>query len=117
MPVSRSTQYILFWYVAETLPPDLDASLTQQTVVENGAYQVPPPFPAETTVKQRLAGEEDGYEPLRHQNTGVNEEEQLYESYLLPLDEAVKKLRGTIMADVVVRGWEAVRARKAMEET
>ncbi|KAI4110546.1 MAG: hypothetical protein LQ345_006981 [Seirophora villosa] len=113
MPMPRSAQYILFWYVAETLPPDLETSLTQETVTNNGAYQVPPSFPAGMTLEERIGLEGKGYEPVRHRNTGVNEEEMLYESYLLPLEEAVGKLRGTIMADVVGKGWEAVRARKA----
>ncbi|KAL9055601.1 MAG: hypothetical protein Q9206_003072, partial [Seirophora lacunosa] len=88
MPMPRSAQYILFWYVAETLPPDLETSLTQETVTNNGAYQVPPPFPAGMTLEERMGLEGKGYEPVRHRNTGVNEEEMLYESYLLPLEEA-----------------------------
>lgn len=116
MPVTRSAQYILFWYIAETLPPDLEASLTQKTAAENGAYQTPAPFPRDTTLQERIALDKEGHEPPRHQNTGVDEEEALYESYLLPVEEAMEKLRGTIMADVVKKGWEAFCVRKCMEE-
>ncbi|KAL8922851.1 MAG: hypothetical protein Q9208_004976 [Pyrenodesmia sp. 3 TL-2023] len=116
MPVARSTQYILFWYIAETLPPDAEDQISQRSTNEDGAYQMPPPFPRETTLKDRMALEQDGYEPVRHPNTGVNEEEALYESYLLPVQDAIHKLRRTLMADVVRKGWEAICARKEMED-
>lgn len=116
MPISRSSQYILFWYVAETLPPDLESLLSQQSEKEDGAYQIPDRFPRHTTLKERLALEGEGYEPVRHKNTGVDEEERLYESYLLPIEEAVEKLRGTVMADVVRRGWQGICERREMEE-
>lgn len=116
MPVSRSAQYILFWYIAETVPPELETCLTQWTEAKDGAYQVPTPFPGDVTLQERIALEQEGYEPVRHRNTGVNEEEALYESYLLPVEEAVGKLRGTVMADVVRKGWEAICVRKGMEE-
>ena len=116
MPVTRSTQYILFWYIAETLPPDLEEHLTQQSERAHGAYQIPVPFPRDMTLKKRIELEGEGYEPVRHLNTGVDEDEMLYESYLLPVEEAVDKLRGTVMADVVARGWEGICARREMEE-
>lgn len=116
MPVSRSSQYILFWYIAETLPPDVEAQLSEQSENQDGRYQIPPPFPRDTTLKERATLDQEGYEPVRHPNTGVNEEEALYESYLLPVEEAVHKLRGTVMADVVRKGWEGISARKEMEE-
>jgi len=56
------------------------------------------------------------YEPPRHLGTGVDEEEALYEAYLLPIPDACHKLRGSIMADVVRRGWEAVLLRIRMED-
>ncbi|KAL8719223.1 MAG: hypothetical protein Q9225_003750 [Loekoesia sp. 1 TL-2023] len=116
MPVSRAAQYILFWYIAETLPPDLEENLTSKSKIENGAYQIPAPFPRDMTLEQRIELEKDGYEPVRHQNTGVDEEEKLYESYLLPIEKAVEKLRGTVMADVVRRGWEGICQRREIEE-
>ncbi|KAL8714214.1 MAG: hypothetical protein Q9220_001943 [cf. Caloplaca sp. 1 TL-2023] len=116
VPVTRSTQYILFWYIAETLPPDVEAALSRESEEEHEAYQRPPAFPTDMALAERIQVEEAKYEPVRHENTGVNEEEALYESYLLPIQEAQEKLRGTIMADVVRRGWEAICARKYMEE-
>ncbi|KAL8896564.1 MAG: hypothetical protein Q9207_007651 [Kuettlingeria erythrocarpa] len=116
MPIARSSQYILFWYIAETLPPDAEVQLSQRSRNKDGAYQMPPPFPRDTTLKDRVTLEQEGYEPVRHPNTGVNEEEALYESYLLPVEEAVHKLRGTVMADVVRKGWEGICARKVVEE-
>lgn len=60
--------------------------------------------------------ERKAYEPLKHIGTGVDEEEALYESYLLPIAEARKKLNGTIMADVVRRSWEAIELRMRIEQ-
>ncbi|KAL8938486.1 MAG: hypothetical protein Q9216_003876, partial [Gyalolechia sp. 2 TL-2023] len=116
MPVSRSSQYILFWYIAETLPPELEDLGTRHAEKENGSYQIPTPFPRDMTLNERLALEGKEYEPVRHQDTGVDEEERLYESYLLPVEEAVEKLRGTVMADVVRRGWQGICERREMEE-
>ena len=115
MPVKPTIQYLLSWYIAETLPPDLEASLSAKTRQENGAYQYPPPFPKDLTLAERADLESSQPEPMRHENTGVDEEETLYESYLLPIDTAQTKLKGTIMADVVRLGWEAVCSRREME--
>ena len=62
--------------------------------------------------------EPDGYEPVHHEGTGVDEEEQAYESHLVSVDEAMRLLGGTssVMADVVRRGWEGIQTRRAMEE-
>ncbi|KAI4202809.1 MAG: hypothetical protein LQ350_002307 [Teloschistes chrysophthalmus] len=98
---------MLFWYIAETLPPNTEASLSQKTKEENGAYQKPPKFPPGMTLVERMNIDE-GRDPLRHENTGVDEEEALYESHLLSVEDAREKLRGTIMADVVRLGWEAI---------
>ncbi|KAL9612909.1 MAG: hypothetical protein Q9167_002542 [Letrouitia subvulpina] len=114
-PVSRSTQYILFWYVAETLPPDLEASLSARAGEQGMAYQVPPKYPDGLTLAARIAMEPEGYTPVRHAGTGVDEEEALYESYLLPVDEAMEKLGRSVMADVVRRGWEGICLRREME--
>jgi hypothetical protein len=47
----------------------------------------------------------------------VDEEEAAYQSYLVSVEEAVKKLgRHGVMADVVVRGWKGIQDRFAMEE-
>ena len=108
-------QYILFWYIAETVPPDLEVSLSAREKEQGMAYQYPPKFEADTTLKERTRGEE-GYEPIRHENTGVNAEEALYESYLMPVEEAIEKLGRGIPADVVRKGWEAIQLRHKMED-
>lgn len=114
MPMgSGSMQYVLYWYIAETLPPDLEVEL--QTEV-GGAYKPPPAYPINLTLKERVRMEPEGYEPLHHEGTGVDEEEATYESHLVTVEEAVKKLgRNGVMADVVLRGWEGIQHRYAME--
>jgi hypothetical protein len=60
--------------------------------------------------------EPEGYVPLHHEGTGVDEEEQTYESYLVSVEEAVKKLgRNGVMADVVLKGWKGIQDRLAIE--
>ena len=78
------------------------------------AYQYPPRFEANMTLKERVEMDE-GYEPIRHENTGVNAEEALYESYLMPVNEAIEKLGRGVSADVVRKGWEAIQLRQRME--
>lgn len=68
------------------------------------------------TFKQRIELESGGYEPVRHENTGVDEEEALYESHMLPVEEAMKRLSDGVSRDVVSKGWEAIKLRKQMEE-
>ncbi|KAL6713408.1 hypothetical protein ACLMJK_008873 [Lecanora helva] len=115
-PISRSSQYILFWYIAETLPPELEAQLSGKEKDENMAYQYPPKFDPGMTLKQRVEMEAEGYEPIKHEGTGVDSEEVLYESYLLPVEEAMRRLGRGVMADVVRRGWEQICVRKREEE-
>ena len=79
------------------------------------AYQYPPKFDTKMTLKERTMREE-GYEPIRHYNTGVDAEEALYESSLMPVEEAVEKLGRGISADVVRKGWEAILLRHEMED-
>jgi hypothetical protein len=96
-----SKQYVLYWYIAETLEPDLEVVLATGP---GGAYKPPPPYPHDLTLRERVALEPRGYEPLHHEGTGVDEEEAAYESHLVSVEEAVKKLgRNGVMADVVVR--------------
>ena len=80
------------------------------------AYQYPPKFEPGMTLKQRVEMEKEGYEPVRHENTGVNAEEALYESYLLPVEDAMAKLGRSVSADVVRRGWEGICLRREMEK-
>lgn len=116
MPLGyRNIQYVLYWYIAETLPPDLEAELETEV---GGAYKRPPPYPHGLTLRERIKLEPEGYEPRHHEGTGVDEEEATYESHLVCVDEAVRKLggRGFVMADVVMRGWKGIQDRFAMEE-
>lgn len=120
VPQTRTSQYILFWYIAETVPPpveeDLNAAMAEKATAENPTpYQTPPRFPADMTLAERVMLEQDGYTPLHHKNTAVDADEALYESYLLPVEEAVGKLKGTVMEDVVRSGWEAICSRYSME--
>lgn len=143
MPVSHTYQYLLFWYAAETLPQDLEDMLnatetpTRPSTAEHSRgtidtdatstvvkkFAIAPPFPDTLTLKQRAGMDErvgtDGvkcvYEPRRHEGTGVDEEELLYEGHLLPVQDAIETLGGT-SGDVVRRAWEAVCLRRRMEE-
>jgi len=112
MPLG-ARQYVLYWYIAETLPPDVEKELETEV---GAAYKPPPPFPKNLTLRDRIKLEPEGYEPLHHENTGVDEEEQTYESFLVSVEEAVKKLgRNSVMADVVLRGWKGIQDRLAIE--
>lgn len=115
MPASKKVQYLLFWYIAETVPPDLEVSLTAREKELGMAYQYPRKFEADITLKERMRMDE-GCEPVRHENTGVDAEEALYKSYLMPVDEAIERLGRSISADVVRRGWEAIQLRHQMED-
>jgi hypothetical protein len=108
-------QYVLYWYIAETLPPDLEEQLETEA---GGAYKPPPPYPHDLTLRERVKLEPEGYEPRHHEGTGVDEEEATYESHLVSVEEAVSKLggRGSVLADVVLRGWKGLQDRFAMEE-
>lgn len=140
MPVGRNAQYFLFWYAAETLPEEDEYPSTlppppspsasgiqsagQPAARISAPYRSPPSFPKHLTLKARIAldtrtlstGEKTVYEPIRHENTGVDEEELMYQSYLLPIAEAQKRLGSSVQADVVRRGWEGVRLRMEVEE-
>lgn len=109
-----SKQYVLYWYVAETLPPSLEVELETEV---GAAYRPPPAYPHELTLRERVRLEPEGYEPLHHEGTGVDAEEATYESHLVDVEEAVKRLgRHGVMADVVLRGWKGIQDRFAMEE-
>jgi hypothetical protein len=113
MPLG-TRQYVLYWYVAETLPPDLEKELETEV---GAAYKPPPAFPRDLSLRERIKLEPKGYEPLHHEGTGVDEEEQTYESHLVPVEEAVRRLgRNGVMADVVLKGWEGIQHRLAIED-
>lgn len=114
-PVSGSSQYLLFWYISETVPPEIEASMPPPN--QGNSYQQPAAYPKEMTLSQRVALEPEGYEPPRHENTGVNADEALYESILLPVENAIGKLReNSVSADVVRKGWAAICLRGEMED-
>ena len=115
VPASKKVQYMLFWYIAETVPPGLEVSLSAQEKEQGMAYQYPPKFEANMTLKERIKMDE-GYEPVKHDNTGVDAEEALYKSYLMPVEEAMERLGRGISADVVRKGWEAIQLRHKMED-
>lgn len=98
------------------MPPDLEVSLSAQEKEQGMAYQYPPKFNPEMTLRERMEMEREGYEPVRHENTGVDAEEALYESYLMPVEEAIEKLGRGISADVVRNGWEAIQLKHKMED-
>ena len=113
MPLSHSKQYLLYWYIAETIPPDLEKVLETEV---GAAYKPPPSYPVDLKLRDRVQMEPSGYEPIHHEGTGVDEEEQTYKSYLVSVDEAVKTLSSSVMADVVLRGWQGIQNRYAMED-
>lgn len=120
MPQTATSQYILFWYIAETVPPEVEVQLNEDMAANASEdsekpYQYPSKYPEDLTFAARRAMEAGGYEPVHHANTGVDSDEALYDSYLLSVDEAIQKLRGTIQEDVVRRGWEAICLREEME--
>jgi hypothetical protein len=81
------------------------------------ACKAPPPYPQNLTLKERIKQEPEGYEPVKHEGTGVDEDELGYQSYLVSVEEAVEKLgRGSVMADVVLKGWKGVQDRFVMED-
>ena len=140
VPMTRTRQYILFWYVAETVPPAVEQDVTMQqkalqaelfTQSTSAApkgdgevqqtslplpYVAPPPFSQSMTLKERVAMEPEGHQPVKHAGTGVDSEELMYESHLLPVEEAMEKLKGTVSSDVVRRAWAGIQLRMKMEE-
>ena len=116
-PVSRGSQYILFWYIAETVPPAVEEALTCKEKEEGMVYQTPPAFEMDQSLKERIEMDGKGYEPVRHRDTGVDDEEALYYSELMAVDVAISKLgERSVSADVIRRGWEAIQMRKIFEE-
>ena len=114
MGAGSSKQYIVYWYIAETLPPSLEAELKTEA---GEAYKPPPSYPTDLKLKDRLAMEPERYEPVHHEGTGVDEDERTYKSYLVPIEEAVQKLgRKGVLADVVQKGWRGIQDRFALED-
>jgi hypothetical protein len=126
LPLTASSQYLLFWYIAETLPKDIEESYLSQDDAEapDPFYRPPPKFPDGTTLKERITAdnvvgenrEVVVYQPQKVLGTAQDDEEAMYESYLVTVSDARQKLKGSVMEDVVRRGWDAVRLRMQMEE-
>ena len=128
LPLSATSQYMLFWYAAETVPSEVELSYSRPKSSDtqelaSRIYRPPPPYPGGLTIKQRIAQDmsvaederQKSYEPIWHPGTGVDEEEKLYRSYLLTISEARRRLKGSVMEDVVRRSWGAVQLRIEME--
>lgn len=82
-----------------------------------GAYQQPPDFEANLTLRRRVAAEPEGYEPRRHDETGVDEEEAQYSSGLHTAEDAIRKLgQNSVSADVVRRALQAIESRMELED-
>ena len=114
LPLSTRTQYLLFWYIAETLPPDVEATLNSDGEAANSSrppYRQPPTYPSDLKLIDRVKSEPEGYVPPRHEGTGVNEDEMEYDSHLLHIEDAIAKLGKSVMAEVVRDGWEAIQER------
>lgn len=121
MPQTNSSQYLLFWYVAETIPPaveeELDRAVQEAGITAFGEpYQYPPKCPLTLSMRERFAMEPEGYQPKHHEDTSADEEEALYQSELVDVETARDRLgRGSVMADVVRIGWEAIQQRMVAE--
>jgi len=114
LPLSTRTQYLLFWYIAETLPPDVELVLNLEADAADSStppYLQPPAYPSDLKLIDRVENEPEGYIPPRHEGTGVNEDEMQYDSHLLHIEDAIAKLGRSVMAEVVREGWEAVQER------
>lgn len=128
LPQSTTAQYLLFWYAAETISPEDEQIIAQGDNVTGTdgrrLYTDPPPYPTALSIRERIAqdqdvgrtGEQKVYEPVWHEGTGVDQEEQQYKSFLLPIDEAKKRLRGSIMEDVIRIAWDAILLRRTIED-
>jgi hypothetical protein len=116
--VSARTQYLLFWYIAETLPAEVETVIsarTETSTTSPSPYREPPLYPSNLRLIDRVRAEEDDYVPPKHEGTGVDDEELLYRSSLLGINDAIAKLENSVMAAVVKEGWEAVQERIQQE--
>jgi hypothetical protein len=69
LPLTKTRQYLIHWYVCETLPPSVEEAMTSDP---KSPYQSPPLFDC-LTLDERLAEEPNGYEPKWHAGTTVND--------------------------------------------
>jgi hypothetical protein len=110
----RGAQYVLYWYVAETLPPEDLEKLDEE--VGPKVFGDPPKYPEGLTLRARAKMEPEGYMPKRTEGTGVDSMEALYQAALYPVDEAIRLLgEHDVQADVVRRGWNGIVKRYLAE--
>ncbi|KAF2149951.1 hypothetical protein K461DRAFT_281196 [Myriangium duriaei CBS 260.36] len=128
VPVRRGIQYMCCWYAAETLTEEgeratnvvaLGEAGTERQLKESKRFAAPTVWEKGLTVGERKTQDQRAggtYEPLRHEGTGVDEEEATYQSFLVDVEEARRRLKGSIQEDVVRRAWEAVLLREKLEQ-
>ncbi|GAM90238.1 hypothetical protein ANO11243_082800 [Dothideomycetidae sp. 11243] len=128
VPVVRTVQYVCCWYVAEALPESVEREANVTALGREGTEEelrrttgfISVPVAEDVTIQQRkdMDGRPDGsvYQPVRHEGTGVDEEEATYQSFLVDVPEARRLLRGSIMEDVVHRAWDAICLREKLEQ-
>lgn len=113
LPMTRSIQYLVHWYIAETLPPDIETAVGPPP--DSKEYQEPPAYPTDLSLVTRLASEPEGYEPPRYENTGVDDDEAQFTSHLVSLEKANQLLGDTAQGAVINAGWTAIQARLKAE--
>ena len=138
VPVTPKGQYLLFWYICETLSPEDEAAFLLSRVQVSDEKEkdekdaasfardkLPtppqftfaiPPYPQDLTLEERIKLEPEGWEPTRVEGTGVDEDEAMYVSYLLSVPQALERLKGSLSASVVSKGLELIHLRKQMEK-
>ena len=126
LPLTATSQYLLFWYASETVPYDVEQTypVPESNEASDQFYQPPPSFPGDLTLTDRIAmdkvTDKDGkpkiYKPVHIAGTAQDDEERMYESHFLAIDDARRKLKGSVMEDVVRKGWEAIQLRMQIED-
>jgi 8-oxo-dGTP pyrophosphatase MutT (NUDIX family) len=128
LPLSSRTQYLLHWYIAETVTSNVENDYRDAYVGNEcrPPYKPPPPYPKGQTLLSRIdedltvvnceEGKREVYEPVRRENTGVDEEEALYESCLVSIEEARRLLRKSSAMDIIDKGWGCIQLRLQMEK-
>ena len=100
--------------VEDELNAAMEAKATREVPTP---YIYPPSFPKGLSIANRIKMDEPAYVPKHHPNTGVDDDERLYEAHLLPIDEAMQMLGSSsrTLAETVRAGWDAICLRQEME--
>ncbi|KAF2752750.1 hypothetical protein EJ05DRAFT_265780 [Pseudovirgaria hyperparasitica] len=114
-PSRPQAQYILFWYIAETLPPNLQHELDTQSS-DKKVYKHAKPMSHSLTIEERIAMEPEKYNPPRMEHTGVDSEEAWYTAVLVDIQKAQELLLDETSVDVVKKGWRGICERREMED-